>query len=68
MNALQNELIKVDPRARVGGKSGEKLTRFAFAGMLKFSGLLGDFETLMNEISMGLYSANDLGTIRQQNS
>ncbi len=48
----------------MGGKVGERLTRCAFAAMLKFSGLLDDFENVVNEISLGLYG-DDIGAIRR---
>ncbi len=38
----------------------------AFAGMLKFTGILSEFADLLEEIKLGLYDAGDLAVIRLQ--
>lgn len=53
------------PFARLGGADGLRLSRAAFAVMVKFSDLLDDFRALVDQVDMQAQMEDDRTSVRQ---
>jgi len=57
--------IPMVPHARMGGVDGLRMSRAAFAVMIKFSDLLDDFSTIVDAVSMSAAVQEDPGNLTQ---